>query len=95
MHVISRKKLLECSKENASLSSSLDIWYRIAKAADWHSLAEVRQVLPSADAVGKYPVFNIKGNHYRLICEINYGTGRLSIRDVLMHSEYNKGGWKQ
>jgi len=49
---------------------------------------------PSADGVGKYTVFNIKGNAYRLIVEINYRSRRLFLRHVLTHAEYDKGAWK-
>jgi len=40
-------------------------------------------------------VFNIKGNAYRLIAEINYQTGRIFLRNVLTHAEYSKGAWKR
>jgi mRNA interferase HigB len=95
LHVISRRRLLEAAREHADLSDPLDVWYRIAKRAEWQSLAEVRASFPSADGVGKFTVFNIKGNHYRLVCEINYRTGRLYIRNVLTHAEYDKGAWMQ
>lgn len=94
MHIISRKRLLDAADKDKSLSEALDIWYRIAKQAKWQSLVEVRLIFPSADAVGRHTVFNIKGNRYRMICEINYRTGRLFIRSVLSHAEYDKGGWK-
>jgi len=55
---------------------------------------DVRRVYPSADAVGRFTVFNIKGNAYRLITEINYQTGRIFLRHVLTHAEYGRGGWK-
>ena len=51
-------------------------------------------MLPSADGVGKLTVLNIKGNAFRLIVEINYRTGRVYIRHVLTHAEYDRGGWK-
>ncbi|MBZ5543461.1 MAG: type II toxin-antitoxin system HigB family toxin [Acidobacteriia bacterium] len=73
----------------------MDVWYRIAKKSRWRSLAEVRQTFPAADAVERFTVFNIKGNAYRLIAEINYRTGRVFLRDVLTHAEYSKGGWKK
>lgn len=95
MHVISRKKLLDASLEHGDLFAPLDVWYRIAKKAEWQSLEDVRNVYPSADGVGKYTVFNIKGNAFRLIAEINYRTGRLYIRHVLTHAEYDRGGWKR
>ena len=94
MHVISRKKLLEAVAVHADLSAPLDAWYRIAKKADWKSLQDVHQTFPSADAVGMFTVFNIKGNAFRLITEVNYATGRLYIRHVLTHTAYDKGGWK-
>jgi mRNA interferase HigB len=94
LHVISRRRLLEAAEEHGDLGESLDIWYRIAKRAEWRSLADVRQIFPSADGVGAYTVFNIKGNRYRLICEINYGTSRVYIRQVLTHADYSKGARK-
>jgi mRNA interferase HigB len=95
MHVISRKKLKEAAAHYGDLEGPLDVWYRIAKRAAWKSLAGVRQTLSSADVVGKWTVFNIKGNQYRLIAEINYVFGRIYIRHVLTHAEYDRGGWKQ
>ncbi len=95
MHVISRKKLLEAAETHGDLSGPLDIWYRIAKKAKWKDLLDVRRVFPAADAVDRFTVFNIKGNAYRLITEVNYRTGRIFLRDVLSHAEYSKGGWKK
>jgi mRNA interferase HigB len=94
VHVISRKKLLDAVARHADLAVPLNLWYRVAKTADWKSLADVRETFPSADGVGKYTVFNIKGNAYRLIVEINYRSRRLFLRHVLTHAEYDKGAWK-
>jgi mRNA interferase HigB len=95
MHVISCKCLLDAAALHGELAGSLDAWRRVAKRASWNSLAELRQTFPSADAVGKYTVFNIKGNQFRLIAEINYGSGSIFLRHVLTHAEYDKGGWKK
>lgn len=95
MHVISRKNLKEAAERHAGLEGPLDVWFRIAKKAKWKSLADVRRTFSSADAVGKWTVFNIKGNQYRLIAEINYVFGRIYIRHILTHAEYDRGGWKQ
>ena len=93
MHVISRKRLLEAATRHGALGSPLDAWYRCAKKAEWRSLEDVRKIFPSADGVGKYTVFNIKGNTFRLIAEINFRTGRIYIRHVLTHAEYDDQGW--
>jgi mRNA interferase HigB len=94
VHVITRRKLLDAAGRHPELSQPLDIWYRIAKKAQWKNLIEVRRAFPTADAVGRFTVFNIKGNAYRLITEINYSAGRIFLRHVLTHAEYSKGGWK-
>ncbi|MBW4622152.1 MAG: type II toxin-antitoxin system HigB family toxin [Cyanosarcina radialis HA8281-LM2] len=39
---------------------------------NWQNLEEVKQSFSSAEAVGNFTVFNIKGNRYRLILFINY-----------------------
>ncbi len=95
MHVISRKRLKEAVQRHSDLAAPLDAWFRIAKKAQWRSLVDVRKTFSSADAVGKWTVFNIKGNQYRLIAEINYPSGRVYVRYVLTHAEYDRGGWNQ
>jgi len=95
LHVITRRKLLEAAEKHGDLGDPLDVWYRVAKKAKWTNLMEVRQVFPAAEAVGEFTVFNIRGNAYRLITEINYQTGRIFLRHVLTHAEYSRGGWKR
>jgi mRNA interferase HigB len=86
---------LEAALVHGDLYAPLDVWYRIAKKAEWRSLEDVRRIFPSADCVGKFTVFNIKGNAFRLIVEINFTTGRLYVRYVLTHAEYDREGWKR
>lgn len=95
MHVISRKNLLQAAEKHGDLGKPLDVWYRVGKKAEWRSLLDVRREFPTADAVDKFTVFNIKGNAYRLIAEINYQTGRIFLRHVLTHAECTKEEWKK
>jgi mRNA interferase HigB len=95
LHVISRKKLLEAVNRYNDLAGPLDAWYRVTKVANWSDLIEVRRHFPNADAAGKYTVFNIKGNAYRLITEIYYESKVILIWAILTHADYNKEGWKK
>jgi mRNA interferase HigB len=94
VHVISRKKLKEAAARHPELEGPLDVWFRIAKSASWQNFAEVRRTWASADVVGKWTVFNVKGNQFRLIAEINYRGQRIYIRHVLTHAEYSTSRWK-
>jgi len=95
LHIISRKRLKEAAERHPELESPLDVWYRIAKRAAWQSLADVRRTLATADAVGRWTVFNIKGNDFRLLTEINYRGRRIYVRHVLTHAEYDREKWKR
>lgn len=70
-------------------------WYRITKHAEWKSLADVRMDFSHADIVERRTVFNIHGNHYRLIARVNYRTRRVFILHILTHRDYSKGDWKR
>lgn len=94
MHVISKKKLEEFWIEHADARDALAAWYSEAKRATWSNLAEVRQTYRSADAVERWTVFNVRGNHYRLITVIHYNRRTIYIRHVLTHAQYDRGNWK-
>jgi mRNA interferase HigB len=95
VHIISRKKLKEAALRYVEIGPALGAWFRIAKRALWGNLPDVRRTFASADAVEKWTVFNIRGNKYRLITEINYRFRRIYIRQVLTHAEYDREKWKQ
>jgi mRNA interferase HigB len=95
VRVISRKKLKEAALRHAEIEPALDAWFRIAKKALWQNLTDIRKTFSSADAVEKWTVFNIKGNNYRLITEINYRFRRIYIRHALTHAEYDLEKWKR
>jgi mRNA interferase HigB len=95
VRVISRPAILKFSQRHRDALVPLMNWYRIAKRADWSSLADVRSDFAHADIVGRRTVFNIHGNDYRLIARVNYKTKRVFILQILTHAEYSKGDWKR
>lgn len=91
MHVVSVKTLREFWECHADSEEALRAWFHEAKSASWKSFAEIKKRHRSADCLpGNRVVFDIKGNHYRLIARIHYNTGRLFIRFVGTHAEYSK-----
>jgi len=94
MHVISKKKLREFWNKYPKAKVPLEAWFQVAKHAEWERFADVRKALNTADAVGRFVVFDIGGNKYRLIAAIHYDRGKLFVRHVLTHAEYDEGKWK-
>jgi mRNA interferase HigB len=95
MHVISKKKLREFWEKHAKSRSPLEAWYQVAKQAEWHNFAELRHAFKSAEAVGRFVIFDIGGNKYRLIAVFHYNREKLFVRHVLTHAEYDEGKWKK
>lgn len=94
MHVISYRCLREFGEKHADVREALDNWYKIATNANWSNLVEVQDVFPSSEAVGNFTVFNIKGNHYRLIVSLDYQRQLIYVKYIFTHAEYNKERWK-
>lgn len=72
MHVITRKRLNEFAALHPNTRNALAQWHRIVKENNFSNFTELRQLIPSADQVGKLTVFNIGGNKARLIAAIHY-----------------------
>jgi mRNA interferase HigB len=90
MHVVSEKALRLFWKKHPDAEPPLRAWLKITEKAEWKNLADVRQAFNSADVVGVYTVFNIKGNTYRLITAIHYNRHKVFIREVFTHAEYDR-----
>jgi mRNA interferase HigB len=95
MHVISLKRIREFFSTHRDAESSLMAWYRTTRKSNWQNLAELKQIYPTADLVGRYVVFNIRGNNYRLISRIVYRSQTLFVVAVMTHQEYDLGKWKE
>ncbi len=95
MNVISYKRIREFSSIHREAEASLTAWFKTVKKANWQNLAELKQVYPSADLVGRHVVFNIKGNKYRLIARIVYRSQTVFVVAVMTHEEYDLGKWKE
>jgi mRNA interferase HigB len=73
------------------LRTHLDAWYALVRRATWANSAELKQQLTSASIVSaKRVVFNIKGNHFRIVAEINYEYQTLFVKWLGTHKEYDK-----
>lgn len=95
MHIISKTRLKQGWEKHSQAEVGLRAWYKIASQSRWMHFDDVRQSFPHADLVGQLTVFNIGGNKYRLITKIDFSKGKIYIRHVLTHAEYNKGNWEK
>ena len=91
MVIITKSTLNEFAQQHPDAATALNDWYALVKAADWNSLAAVKQTVNSVDYVAndRY-VFNIKGNQYRIVAMIFFDKRTVFIRFVGTHAQYDK-----
>ena len=95
MHVISKKKLREFWSRYPTSETPLRAWHKTATTADWKTFDDVRRTFRTVDRYRQFLIFNIGGNKFRLIVVAHFDRGRIYVRHVLTHSEYDLGKWKK
>ncbi|MBI4332428.1 MAG: type II toxin-antitoxin system HigB family toxin [Chloroflexi bacterium] len=91
MHVLTRKRLQEFWQTHPDAEQPLKTWLAIMQRKHYTGPQEVRRDFPSASFLETWrTVFNIGGNKYRLVVDMRYDLGRVYIRYVLTHEEYNR-----
>jgi|SRR5258706_11322379 len=93
MRVFSRKTLRKFWEQPRyrDAEQPLKAWFHEALDARWASPAQVKAAYRSASIVGNSRVvFNIAGNKYRLVVQVNYRYGTIYIRFIGTHRRYDE-----
>ena len=85
---------MEFARTHPDARAPLNVWFTIIRKTNYSSFANLRMTFPSADQVGRFTVFNIGGNKFRLIVAIRYNRKMIYIRHVLTHAEYSPDAWR-
>lgn len=91
MRIISRRILRVFWENHPDACGPLQTWFHDVKRANWTSPADIKEVYRNASFVANNRVvFNVKGNHYRLVVVVLYQHGVVYIRFVGTHEEYDR-----
>lgn len=91
MRVIAKKTLVLFYTKHEDAETALEDWYEKTENSNWENYAQLKQTFNAVDNVGnnRY-VFNIKGNHYRLVALILFRIKMVYIRFIGTHKEYDQ-----
>ncbi|GHB76549.1 type II toxin-antitoxin system HigB family toxin [Persicitalea jodogahamensis] len=91
MKVIAKRTLREFWEKHNDCEQQLKSWYRETEKTEWANLNQLKSEYPSASILkDNRIVFNIKGNHYRLIVKFSFEYQLCWIRFIGTHAEYDK-----
>jgi mRNA interferase HigB len=91
MRVIAKKILRDFWEKHTDSEEQLKTWYKEATNSRWETPNEIKVEYAKASILksGRV-VFDICGNKYRLIVDINYHRKWVFIRFIGTHNDYEK-----
>ena len=92
MEILRRRKLLDFMASGDAKARKLSpAWLEDTEEAEWRGTMDVRTRHPRADFLpGNRVIFNLGGNDYRLVTEIDSERQVVILRWVGYHKDYNK-----
>lgn len=91
MRIFTEQTIKQFVEQHPESLVALQVWVSVVKSSHWTCYADVKRDFNSVYAVGaqRY-VFNIMGNHFRIVAVIKFTIGFVYIRFVGTHKEYDK-----
>ena len=90
MRVISNKRLVDFAALHPEAATALKVWRKCVESNAIAHFADLKSLFRSVDRVGKFCVFDICGNRFRLIAAVHFDRQLLFVRHVLTHTEYDR-----
>lgn len=93
MRVIAKRtlKTFWAQSGHEDAQSPLEAWHDIVLKADWKTPQDIKDLFKNASIIANNRVvFNIAGNKYRLVVEIQYQAGIVWVKFLGTHAEYDK-----
>ena len=73
--------------------SRMRAWYKLTEAMAWADFGGLQQTFRATDKVGDCFVFDVGGNHDRIIAKVHFARSIVFIKRVMDHKEYDRNLW--
>ena len=92
MQVIARRTLRQFWERHPPAEGPLRVWFSLVTKAAWAGPMDVkRQFGKTVDFVADNRIiFDLGGNKYRLVVHVSYGFGRVLVKFIGTHAEYDR-----
>lgn len=90
MRVIAKKILREFWQKHTDSEEQLKTWYKEVSKTSWLNPSDIKKDYARASILkGGRVVFDICGNKYRLVVDVNYPRQWVFIRFIGSHKDYD------
>ena len=91
MEILNTDLLDEFTARHTAAGKAIDAWRDHVSSANWNTPHDIKAMFRSADFLhGNHVIFNIKGNHYRIVVKVVYFNGLVIVKWVGTHAEYSR-----
>ena len=91
--------LAQWAAQYPDAAQPLAVWQRLIESHEMPHFVALRRIFPHADQVTvtsrrTVTVFNVRGNHYRLLAALHYNRQLCFALRFLTHKDYDQDHWK-
>jgi len=91
MTLLGRDLLDAYMRRHADTRQPLASWIQEVVSARWLTPQDIKNRYRSADFLsGNRVIFNLKGNHHRIVVVVSYQAGVVRVSWIGTHAEYSK-----
>ena len=91
MRIYSRSTLRQFWELHPDAEEALRHWYKDTSRVNWNTGIEVMASFANARPLGGSRfIFNIRGNRYRLVVQMDYSRKVVYVRFIGTHAEYDR-----
>jgi mRNA interferase HigB len=91
MNIYNKSSLIEYYESHPDCKNTLERWYYDVLSKNWEKPSDVTRDFTKARTIkNSRVIFEINGNDFRLIAELNYSKLWLFIKFIGTHAEYDK-----
>ncbi len=91
MEIIGTALLDAFTAKHTDAKKPVEAWCSIVRNATWARPQDIKNQFRTVDFLkNNRAIFNIKGNHYRIVVQVRYVEGKLSIEWIGTHAEYSR-----
>jgi mRNA interferase HigB len=89
MRIFGKGILGEFTKKHNDAQAKIEAWNAETLKSEWEKPQDIIDRYPSAHIVQNKVVFKIKGNHYRLVVNLDYDEKIVMVLFAGTHDEYD------
>ena len=90
MRIVTEKKIREFIEREPRSSAVMWRWADAIESSNWRNPGELKASFAAASFVGDLTVFNVGGNHYRIVAFVHCRKQIVYVKRIGTHKEYDK-----